>query len=36
MHDRLTEIGRCYGMEINVGGKKGYENLKATFPSTVM
>ena len=32
---RLTEIGRCYGMEINVGEKKlGYQNLKATILNT--
>jgi hypothetical protein len=29
MIDRLTEIGRYYGME----GIKGNENLKATIPS---
>jgi hypothetical protein len=33
--DRVTETGRCYGMEMNVG-KKNYvnENLKTTIPST--
>jgi len=33
--DRVTEIGRCCGMEMNVGEKIGLmRNLKATIPST--
>jgi hypothetical protein len=28
-----TEIGRCYGMEMNVGKNKSNENLKTTIPS---
>jgi hypothetical protein len=33
MIDTLIEIGRCYGMEINVGEKKSNENFKTTIPS---
>ena len=32
MIDKLIEIGRCYGMEMNVG-KKSNENFKTTIPS---
>jgi hypothetical protein len=32
--DRLIEIGRCYGMETNVGKNQANGNLKATFPNT--
>jgi len=32
MIDRLTETGRCYGMEINVDKTKVMSNLKATNP----
>jgi hypothetical protein len=30
MIGRVTEIGQCYGMEMNVEKNQGYENLKAT------
>jgi hypothetical protein len=30
--DRLIEIGRRYGMEMNVGKNEGNENLKTTIP----
>jgi len=34
MIDKLIETGRCYGMEINVGVKKKFnENFKTTIPS---
>jgi hypothetical protein len=33
MSNRLTEIGRCYGMEMNVEKNSGNENFKATMPS---
>ena len=33
MIDKLIEIGGCYGMEMNVGGKKSNENFKTTIPS---
>jgi hypothetical protein len=33
MIDRLIEIGRCFGMENNVGKLKKKENLKATIPT---
>jgi hypothetical protein len=33
MVDRLIEIGRCYGMDMNVEKNKGNENLKATIPN---
>ena len=33
MIDKLTEIGRCYGMEINVEKNKTNENFKTTIPS---
>jgi len=33
MIDRLFNIGRCYGMDMNVE-KLSNENLKATVPST--
>ena len=32
MIDKLIEIGRWYGMEVNVG-KKNNENIKTTIPS---
>jgi hypothetical protein len=32
MTERLSEIGRCYGMEINMENK-GAENLKAPIPN---
>jgi hypothetical protein len=34
MIGRLTEIGRCYGMEMNVEKSYGNKNLEATIPST--
>jgi hypothetical protein len=34
MIDELIEIGRCYGMEMNVGKRnKSNENFKTTIPS---
>jgi hypothetical protein len=33
MIDKLIEIGRCYGMEINVEKNKSNENCKTTIPS---
>ena len=33
MIDKLTEIGRCYGMEMNVGKKQSNENFKTTIAS---
>ena len=33
MIDKLTEIGRCYGMEMNVDKNKSNENFKTTIPS---
>jgi hypothetical protein len=33
MIDKLIEIGRSYGMKINVEINKIIENLKKTFPS---
>ena len=33
MIDKLTEIGRRYGMEINVEKNKSNENFKTTIPS---
>jgi len=33
MNERLTEIGRCYAMKMNVE-KYGDESLKATIPNT--
>jgi hypothetical protein len=30
MNDKLTETGRCYGMEMNVEKNKSNENLKTT------
>jgi hypothetical protein len=35
MIDKPIEIGRCYGMEINVG-KKSNENLRTTISSKIM
>ena len=32
MNDKITEIGGCYGMEVNVE-KKNNENFKTTIPS---
>ena len=34
MTDRLTEIGKCYGMEMNVEKSQYNENLKETMHST--
>jgi hypothetical protein len=34
MDNRLTEIERCYGMEMNVEKLQGNENLKATIATT--
>ena len=31
--DKLIEIGRCYGMEMNVEKAKSNENFKTTIPS---
>jgi len=33
MVDRLIEVGRCYGMEMNVEKKPNNENFKTTIPS---
>jgi hypothetical protein len=33
MIDKLTDIGRCYGMEINVEKKESHENFKTTIHS---
>jgi hypothetical protein len=33
MIDKLIEIGRCYGMEMNVEENKINENFKTTIPS---
>ena len=33
MIDKLTEIGRCYGMEMEVEKNKSNENFKTTIPS---
>ena len=33
MMDKLIEIGRCYGMEINVEKNKTIENFKTTIAS---
>jgi len=33
MIDKLIEIGRCYGMEMNVKKNKSNENFKTTIPS---
>jgi len=33
MIDKLFEIGRCYGMEMNVEKNKSNENFKTTIPS---
>ena len=33
MIDKLIEIGRCYGMGINVVKNKSNENFKTTIPS---
>jgi hypothetical protein len=32
MIDKLTELGRCYGMEMNVEKNKSNENFKTTIP----
>jgi hypothetical protein len=34
MIDTLTEIGRCYGMEMNVEKNEGSGTLKADIPIT--
>ena len=33
MIDKLIEIGRCYGMEMNVEKKQNNENFKTTIAS---
>jgi hypothetical protein len=33
MIDKLIEIGRCYGMEVNVEKNKSNENSKTTVPN---
>jgi len=33
MIDKLTEIGRCYGKEMNLEKNKSNENFKTTIPS---
>ena len=33
MIDKLIEIGRCYGMEMNVEKNKSNDNFKTTIPS---
>jgi hypothetical protein len=33
MIDKLLEIGRCYGMEMNVEKNKSNENFRTTIPS---
>jgi len=33
MMDKLIEIGRCYGMEMNAEKNKTNENFKTTIPS---
>jgi hypothetical protein len=33
MIDKLIEIERCYGMEMNVEKNKNNENFKTTIPS---
>jgi hypothetical protein len=33
MINKLIEIGRCYGMEMNVEKNKSNENFKTTNPS---
>jgi len=33
--DKLNEIGRCYGMEMNVEKRKSNENSKTTIPSNI-
>jgi hypothetical protein len=33
MLDKLIEIGRCYGMEMNVEKNKSSENFKTPIPS---
>jgi hypothetical protein len=33
MTDKLIEIGRCHGIEMNVEKNKGNENFKTTTPS---
>ena len=35
MIDKLIEIVRCYGMEINVERNKSIENFKTTIPSKI-
>jgi hypothetical protein len=36
MIDILIEIGRCYGMEMNVGKTKTMKISKETFPVEIM
>ena len=36
MIDKLTEIGRCYGMEMNVGKTKVMRISRQTSPVTIM
>ena len=33
MFDKLIEIGRCYGMEMNVGKKQNNENFNTAIRS---
>jgi len=33
MIDKLIEIGRCYGMEMNVEKNKSNKNFKTSIPS---
>ena len=33
MSDKLTEIGGCYGMEMNVKQNISNENFKTTLPT---
>jgi len=33
MIDKLTETGRCYGLEMNVEKNRSNENFKTTIPS---
>jgi hypothetical protein len=34
MVDKLTEIGSCYGLEMNAEENSGNENLEGIIPST--
>jgi hypothetical protein len=35
MIDKLIEIGRCHGMEMNVEKNKSNENFKTAIPSKI-